>query len=44
MNERRMCHKCGKYEAEYAQTICEFCMGISNEKEYLYKQLQAYKQ
>ena len=43
MNEKVMCHKCGKYEAEQCFTICEFCMGISDEKEYSYKQLQSYK-
>ena len=25
---KTMCIKCGKYPAEHAQTICEFCMGI----------------
>lgn len=43
MIEEVMCHKCGKYEAEQCFTICEFCMEISDEKEYLYKQLKAYK-
>lgn len=28
--EKRMCIDCKKYPAEVAQTICEFCMGISN--------------
>lgn len=29
-----MCHKCHKYSAEYNQTYCEFCLGISKLKEH----------
>ena len=40
--EKEMCHKCHKYPAEYNQTYCEFCLGISKleEKD---KQLDKYK-
>ena len=31
IEEKEMCHKCGKYPAEYNQTYCEFCLGISEE-------------
>lgn len=27
--EVRMCHKCGKYQAEECFTACEFCLGVS---------------
>ena len=31
IEEKEMCHKCGKYPSEYNQTYCEFCLGISEE-------------
>lgn len=31
IEEKEMCHKCHKYPAEYNQTYCEFCLGISKE-------------
>lgn len=31
IEEKEICHKCGKYPAEYNQTYCEFCLGISEE-------------
>lgn len=31
IEEKKMCYKCGKYPAEYNQTWCEFCLGISEE-------------
>ena len=30
--EKEMCYKCHKYPAEYNQTWCEFCLGISKEE------------
>ena len=27
--DKEMCHKCHKYPAEYNQTECEFCLGIT---------------
>lgn len=30
-----MCHKCKKYPAEYNQTYCEFCLGISDKDDYI---------
>lgn len=32
---KEMCHKCKKYPAEYNQTYCEFCLGISNKDDYI---------
>lgn len=32
IEEKEMCHKCHKYPAEYNQTYCEFCLGISKEE------------
>lgn len=32
IDEKEMCHKCHKYPAEYNQTWCEFCLGISKEE------------
>ena len=32
---KEICHKCKKYPAEYNQTECEFCMGISTKDEYI---------
>lgn len=31
VEEVEMCHKCHKHLAEYNQTYCEFCLGISEE-------------
>lgn len=33
LEEKEMCHKCHKYAAEYNQTYCEFCLGISKLEE-----------
>ena len=33
LEEKEICHKCGKYNAEYNQTYCEFCLGISKLEE-----------
>jgi len=33
LEEKEMCHKCHKYPAEYNQTYCEFCLGISELEE-----------
>ena len=33
IEEKEMCHKCHKYPAEYNQTYCEFCLGISKLEE-----------
>lgn len=33
LKEKEICHKCGKYNAEYNQTYCEFCLGISKLEE-----------
>ena len=34
IEEKEMCHKCHKYPAEYNQTYCEFCLGISKLEEH----------
>lgn len=31
-NAKEMCHNCEKYPAEYNQTYCEFCLGITPKK------------
>jgi len=33
LQEKEICHKCHKYPAEYNQTYCEFCLGISKLEE-----------
>ena len=33
LEEKEICHKCHKYPAEYNQTYCEFCLGISKLEE-----------
>ena len=33
IEEKEICHKCHKYPAEYNQTYCEFCLGISKLEE-----------
>ena len=44
--EKEKCHKCKIYNAEYNQTECEFCLGISEKKpdiniiEYLEKEIK----
>ena len=35
-----MCIKCGKYPAEYNQTMCEFCLGISEPEEDIYEVIE----
>ena len=32
---KEKCHKCKRYNAEYNQTECEFCLGISNKDDYI---------
>ena len=33
LEEKEICHKCHKHPAEYNQTYCEFCLGISKLEE-----------
>ena len=33
LEEKEICHNCHKYPAEYNQTWCEFCLGISKLEE-----------
>lgn len=32
IEEKEICHNCHKYPAEYNQTWCEYCLGISKEE------------
>jgi len=44
---KEVCHKCGEYAAEYNQTYCEFCLGISKNKKKIkklsYQQIGTYQ-
>ena len=45
LEEKEICHKCHKYPAEYNQTYCEFCLGISKleEENKIPEKLEIYK-
>ena len=40
IEEKEMCHKCGKHPIEYNQTYCEFCLGISEEEKKIPEKLK----
>ena len=40
IEEKEMCHNCHKYLAEYNQTYCEFCLGISKEEKKIPEKLE----